>query len=68
MILTSEYNIGDKVIIDKEGLDAITGYIVTIRWSRDCNPAYEVSWLHNGVAEFTYFDEWRLLNARSRND
>jgi len=58
MNLTAQFDIRDNVRID--GDDSVRGVIVAIRWSRDEHPQYEVSWMHNGSAEFIYFDEWRL--------
>jgi hypothetical protein len=60
MTLNSKFDIGDRVVIDDND---ITGFITAIRWSRDNQPAYEVSWFNSGSAEFVYFDEWRLTNA-----
>lgn len=58
MNLESAFDIRDVVTID--GDPSLKGVVVAIRWSRDNHPHYEVSWMHNGVAEFIYFDEWRL--------
>jgi hypothetical protein len=58
MILNSKFDIRDNVRIDDD--ESVRGVIVAIRWSRDDHPHYEISWMHNGAAEFVYFDEWRL--------
>ena len=58
MKLESEFSIKDRVWID--GDRSIQGVVVAIRWSRDSFPQYEVGWMHEGRAEFVYFDEWRL--------
>ena len=58
MILESKFNIRDKVMIDDD--ISVIGVIVAIRWSRDGHPQYELSWMHDGRAEYVYFDEWRL--------
>lgn len=58
MKLESQFDIRDEVYID--GDNSMTGVIVAIRWSRDDRPHYEVSWMHEGRAEFVFLDEWRL--------
>ena len=58
MILHSKFDIGDAVMIDADR--SVIGFVVAIRWSRDSCPQYEVSWMHEGRAEYIYFDEWRL--------
>lgn len=56
MKLESLFDIQDKVIIDGDG--SVQGYVVAIRWTD--RPTYEVAWMHDGRAEYVYFDEWRL--------
>lgn len=58
MKLESAFDIADAVMID--GDKSVIGIVVAIRWSRDDRPHYEISWMHDGQAEFVYFDEWRL--------
>lgn len=58
MQLVSLFDIRDTVIID--GDSSVQGKVVAIRWSRESSPQYEVGWMHEGRAEFVYFDEWRL--------
>lgn len=58
MNLKSKFDIRDAVTIDGDA--SVRGVIVAIRWSRDDHPHYEVSWMHDGRAEFVYLDEWRL--------
>lgn len=58
MKLESKFDIRDSVVID--GDTSVRGVIVAIRWSRDAIPTYEVAWMHEGRAEYVYFDEWRL--------
>jgi hypothetical protein len=61
MRFESEFDLRDRVMID--GDPTIVGRIVAIRWSRDALPTYEVSWIHEGRAEYVYFDEWRLTRG-----
>lgn len=58
MRLESEFDIRDVVTIDGDA--SVRTVVVAIRWSRDDGPQYEVSWFHEGRAEYCYFDEWRL--------
>lgn len=58
MKIESAFDIKDRVWID--GDRSTQGHIVAIRWSRENSPQYEVGWMHEGRAEFVYFDEWRL--------
>lgn len=64
MILESQFDICDSVVID--GDSSVCAVVVAIRWSRDNRPHYEVSWMHEGRAEFVYLDEWRLTKCPSR--
>lgn len=61
MMIESQFDIRDRVIIDGE--PSVVATIVAIRWSRDDRPTYELSWMHDGRAEYTYFDEWRLTKV-----
>lgn len=61
MTLTSQFDIRDRVTIDRDL--SIVATIVAIRWSRDDRPQYELGWMHEGRAEYAYFDEWRLTKA-----
>lgn len=56
--LESAFDIREVVSID--GDTSVRAIVVAIRWSRDSLPQYEVSWFHEGRAEYCYFDEWRL--------
>lgn len=58
MRLESKFDIRDIVMIDDD--ETVRAKVVAIRWSRDNYPTYEVSWMHEGRAEFVYLDEWRL--------
>jgi hypothetical protein len=58
MNFESKFDIGDAVMIDAD--KSVIGYVVALRWSREDRPQYEVSWMHEGRAEYVYFDEWRL--------
>ncbi len=58
MNLESKFDIKDSVTID--GDPSVRAVIVAIRWSRDFGPQYELAWMHEGRAEYAYFDEWRL--------
>lgn len=64
MILESQFDIRDLVIID--GDETVRAVVVAMRRSRDNHPHYEVSWMHEGRAEFVYLDEWRLAKCPFR--
>jgi hypothetical protein len=56
--LESKFDIRDKVVID--GDMTMVFSVVAIRWLREETPQYELGWMHEGRAEYAYFDEWRL--------
>ena len=58
MILESKFDIKDRVMID--GDITIVCSVVAIRWSREQALQYELGWMHEGRAEYAWFDEWRL--------
>lgn len=59
--LTSEFDFGDKVIID--GDSSLVGIVTSIEFRRKNVRRYEVSWTVNGDTKFVMFDDWRLSRA-----
>lgn len=55
--LECKFGIADTVRID--GDHAMHAVIVAVEW-RFGAARYECSWMASGVAQFVWFDEWRL--------
>jgi hypothetical protein len=54
-------DIRDRVIIDGDA--SVVGVISAVQFRMTREPLYEVSYMHNGVAQASWIEEWRLEAA-----
>lgn len=56
----SPWAIGDRVHMDDDR--DLVGRVTGLCW-REAGHTVEVSWVHNGAAQCSWFDHWRLTVA-----
>jgi hypothetical protein len=54
-------DIKERVIIDGDA--SVVGVISAVQFRLTREPLYEVSYMHNGVAQAPWVEEWRLGDA-----
>lgn len=61
MKITTAFDIGDQVTIDRDDTGHIVGLVLAINVrGTGLNVTYDVSWLHNGCVQSAWLEEWRL--------
>ena len=61
MQITTTYDIGDQVTIDRDDSGHIVGLILAVNVrGTGLNVTYDVAWLHQGRQESAWIEEWRL--------